>query len=66
MYKAMNQLVPEKISEMFLKHATHIKPGCQWKFYMPTSHIITEKRSLSFAGSKLWNEIPFEINFEYV
>ena len=29
--------------------------------YMPTSHLFTEQRSLSYAGSKLWNEIPFEI-----
>ena len=28
---------------------------------MLTSHLFTEQRSLSFAGSKLWNEIPFEI-----
>ena len=59
----MNQLVPEQISEMFTPLSTHhsyqTRSAVNGNLYMPTSH--TEQRSLSYAGSKLWNEIPFEI-----
>ena len=65
MYKAMNQLVPEQISEMFTHlstyHSYQTRSAVNGNLYMPTSHLFTEQRSLSYAGSKLWNEIPFEI-----
>ena len=65
MYKAMNQLVPEQISEMFTPLSTHhsfqTRSAVNGNLYMPTSHLFTEQRSLSYAGSKLWNKIPFEI-----
>ena len=65
MYKAMNQLVPEQISEMFTHlstyHSYQTRSAVNGNLYMPTSHLFTEQRSLCYAGSKLWNEIPFEI-----
>ena len=64
MYKAMNQLVPEQISEMFtplsIQHSYQTRSALNGNLYMPTSHLFTEQRSLNYAGSKLWNEIPFE------
>ena len=65
-YKAMNQLVPEQISEMFTPLSTHhshqTRSVVNGILYMPTSYLFTEQRSLSYAtSSKLWNEIPFEI-----
>ena len=65
MYKAMNQLVPEQISKMLTPLSTHhsyqTRPVVNGSLYMPTCHLFTEQRSLSFAGPKPWNEIPFDI-----
>ena len=65
MYKAMNQLVPEQISEMFTHlstyHSYQTRSAANGNLYMPTNHLFTEQRSFSYAGSKLWNEILFEI-----
>ena len=65
MYRAMNQLVPEQISEMFTHLSTYdsyqTRSAVNGNLYVPTSQLFTEQRSLSYAGSKLWNEIPFEI-----
>ena len=65
MYKALNQLVPEQISEMFTHlstyHSYQTRSAVNGNLYIPTSHLFPEQRSLSYAGSKLWNEIPFEI-----
>ena len=65
MYRAMNQPVPEQISEMFphlsTYHSYETRSVVNGNLYMPTSHLFTGQRSLSYAGSKLWNEIPFEI-----
>ena len=57
MYKAMNQLVPEQISEMFTplstQHSYQTRSVVNGNLYMPTSYLFTEQRSLSYAGSKL-------------
>ena len=60
----MNQLVPEQISEIFTPLSTHhlyqTRSAVNGNLYMPTSHLFTEQRSLSYAGSKLWNEMKGE------
>ena len=54
MYNAMNQLVPEQISEMFTPLSTHhsyqTRSAVNGNLYMTTSHLFTEQRSLSYAG----------------
>ena len=54
MYKAMNQLVPEQISEMFTPLSTHhsyqTRSDVNGNLYMPTSHLFTEQRSLTYAA----------------
>ena len=55
MYKAMNQLVSERISEMFTPLSTHhsyqTTSAVNGNLCMPPSHRFTEQRSLSYAGS---------------
>ena len=55
MYKAMNQLVSEQISEMFTPLSTHhsyqTRSVANGNLHIPTSHLFTEQRSLSYAGS---------------
>ena len=29
--------------------------------FIPANYLMVEQRSLRYAGSKLWNEIPYEI-----
>ena len=65
MYKAMNQLVPGQIREMF----THLSPLYSYQaksvvngsLFIPDNHLFVEQRSLRYAGSKLWSEIIYEI-----
>ena len=65
MYKAMNQLVPGQISEMFTRLSTQYpfqtRSMVNGNLFIPANHLMAEQRSLKYAGSKLWNKIPYEI-----
>ena len=65
MYKAMNQLVPGQISEMFTclstQYSYQTRSMVNGNLFIPANHLMAEQRSLRYAGSKLWNEIPCEI-----
>ena len=65
MYKAMNQLVPGQISEMFTylstQYSYQTRSMVNGNLFIPANHLMAEQRSLRYAGSKLWNEIPYEI-----
>ena len=64
-YKAMNQLVPGQISEMFTclstQYSYETRAMANGNLFIPANHLMAEQRSLRYAGSKLWNEIPYEI-----
>ena len=61
----MQSYEPEQISEMFTPlstyHSYQTRSVVNGNLYMPTTRLFTEQRSLSYAGSKLRNEISFEI-----
>ena len=65
MYKAMNQLVPGQISEMFTclstQYSYQTRSMVNGNLFIPANHLMAEQRLLRYAGSKLWNEIPYEI-----
>ena len=65
MYKAMNQLVPGQIGEMFTclstQYSYQTRSMVNGNLFIPANHLMAEQRSLRYAGSKLWNEIPYEI-----
>ena len=65
MYKAMNQLVPGQISEMFIwlstQYSYQTRSMVNGNLFIPANHLMAEQRSLRYAGSKLWSEIPYEI-----
>lgn len=65
MYKAMNQLVPGQITRMFTPlstiHSYQTRSVTCGNLFMPKNHLTAEQRAVSYAGSKLWNEIPYEI-----
>ena len=65
MYETMNQLVPGQISEMFIclstQYSYQTRSMVNGNLFIPANHLMTEQRSLRYAVSKLWNEIPYEI-----
>ena len=65
MYKAMNQLVPGQISEMFsrlsMQYSYQTRSMVNRNLSIPGDHLSAEQRSLRYADSKLYNEITYEI-----
>ena len=64
MYKAMNQPVLGQIGEMCTlstQYCYQTRSMVNGNIFIPANHLIAEQRSSRYAGSKLWNEIPYEI-----
>ena len=65
MFKALNHLMPEQISERFLpltlQHSHQTRSLTKGNLYIPPSQLSVQQRTLNYFGSKLWNNIPVEV-----
>ena len=65
MFKALNHLMPEQISERFLlltlQHSHQTRSLTKGNLYLPPSQLSVQQRTLNYFGSKLWNNIPVEV-----
>ena len=59
MYKTLNNLTPDYLKEMFTqKHTSHSLRDSEKKLAIPQPRTDYRKRSFSYSGSVLWNELP--------
>ena len=65
MFKSLNNLTPEYISEMISKpsitYQQHVRPADNDLLYVPRSNTACYDKSFSICGPKEWNKLPFEI-----
>ena len=59
MWKLINDYLPKSISNNFQKHSTSI--NVRSIYSLPAPRLDLSSRHISFAGLKLWNEIPTRI-----
>ena len=64
-FKAINGLIPDQFNEMYSKSKTTHSHGTRAAatdcLFIERSNLTAGQRSVSVSGSKLWNEIPFDI-----
>ena len=59
MWKLTNGYLPHSISDNFKPHTTHIDMRSLFSF--PTPRLDYASNHITFAGLKLWNDIPTKI-----
>ena len=64
-FKAINGLIPDQFNEMYSKSNTVHSHGTSAAttdcLFVERTHLTARRKSISVSGSKLWNEIPFDI-----
>ena len=65
MYKTLNGLAPDSLLEMFEKqadiHQCSTRSANVGGIFIPHRSLSKGKEAISYAGARLWNEIPIEI-----
>ena len=61
MYKCLNGLAPPYLSSLFHYVNSNTRSSSNNDLSVPRPHTEIFKRSLAYAGPKLWNKIPLSI-----
>ena len=65
MYKTLNGLAPDSMPEMFERqadiHQYSTRSANVDGIFIPHRNISKGQEAISYAGARLWNEIPIEI-----
>ena len=65
MFKAMNNIAPEDITHMFTRqdeiYSHQTRSVGEGNLFVPQRNINKGQEGVSYAGAKLWNEIPLDV-----
>ena len=65
MFKAINNIAPEDITSMFTRqdeiYSHQTRSIGEGNLFVPQRNINKGQEGVSYAGAKLWNEIPLDI-----